>query len=427
MTRAGPEALLFVAGMHRSGTSALCAALRACGASFGEHLLAPMAGVNDDGFWEDADVVTANDALLSAAGGSWFAPGASACAGDWPVQALVEFQDRAREILERGFGAGSLWVVKDPRFCLTLPLWLQACEALGIATQVCAASRSPLEVAHSLQRRDGFPLGYGLRLDLAYRRALLAALPAGALQVAYPDLISDPLAVMHRLAASLPLAVDEAALAASVRRDLRHHKQDATDDCLSAAVISAEMLPALASAIDGAYPVAAMTAELLEGFVARGTELTALGASHSTGLATIAAKDVDIEALAAEHRQALATIAAKDADIEALAAEHREALATIAERDTQIAELDQRLQETGDYLGRALSTISERDEQIAELDRRLTEIGHLHSHALEVIVQKDAEIDALAAKIQAFYDLPVIGFALRAAQRARHRSRADSE
>ena len=45
--------LLFVVGMHRSGTSALCAALQGCGASFGDNLLAPMAGVNADGFWEE--------------------------------------------------------------------------------------------------------------------------------------------------------------------------------------------------------------------------------------------------------------------------------------------------------------------------------------------------------------------------------------
>lgn len=394
-----PLQLLFIAGMHRSGTSALCAALRACGASFGEHLLAPMAGVNDDGFWEDADVVAANDALLAAAGGAWFAPGAAACAGEWPGPAVLEFQQRARDILQRGFGAGPLWSVKDPRFCLTLPLWLQACEALGIPTRVCVASRSPLEVAHSLQRRDGFPVGYGLRLDLDYRRALIEALPADALQVAYPDLVNDPLAVMHRLAAALPLTIDEAALAASVRLDLRHHTQDATHGSMSAAVISAEMLPALASAIDGAYPVAATIAELVEGFVARGTELSALGESHSKALATIAAKDTDIEALAAEHRQALATI---------------------AERDTDIAGLDQRLQETGDYLGRALATITERDEQIADLDRRLAEIGALHSHALEVIAQKDGVIDEI-------HNLPVLGMAVKAARRARAKSRGDSE
>ena len=400
------QLLLFIAGMHRSGTSALCAALRACGASFGEHLLAPMAGVNDDGFWEDAEVVAANDELLAAAGGTWFAPCAAICAGDWPAQALLAFQRRASEILQRGFGAGALWAVKDPRFCLTLPLWLQACEGAGIATRVCVASRAPLEVAHSLQRRDGFPIGYGLRLDLAYRQALLPALPADALQVAYPELVADPAGVMQGLAAELPLAVDEAALAASVRRDLRHHSERASSDCLSSPKVSAETLPALASAIDAAYPAAGMTAELVAGFVARAAELTALGETHS---------------------QALATIAAKDADIEALAAEHRQALATIAERDTQIVELDQRLQETGDYLGRALATISERDEQIAELDRRLAEIGALHSHALEVIAEKDRVIQEVRGVIDEIYGLPVLGLAVKAARRARHRSKADSE
>lgn len=369
--------------MHRSGTSALCAALRACGASFGGQLLAPMAGVNDDGFWEDADVVAANDALISAAGGSWFAPGAAALGGDWPAQALADFQRRAEQVLQRGFGAGPLWVAKDPRFCLTLPLWMQACELMGITTRMCVASRSPLEVAHSLQRRDGFPVGYGLRLDLAYRRSLLAALPAGALQVAYPDLINDPVAVMHRLAQALPLVVEETGLAASVRRDLRHHEQGAIDGVLTTPLIAVDRLSDLAAAIDDAYPEAEMITDLAAGFVARGSQLTELGEDHSVALATIAARDVDIESLAAE----------KDAQIESLAAEHRQALATIAERDTQIAELDLRLQDTGDYLGRALATIIERDEQIKGLDSRLAEIGALHSHALEVVAERDRVID----------------------------------
>jgi hypothetical protein len=416
MTKPEPEVLLFVAGMHRSGTSALCAALRACGASFGGQLLAPMAGVNDDGFWEDADIVAANDALISAAGGRWFAPGTAALGGHWPAQALADFQRRAEQILQRGLGAGPLWVAKDPRFCMTLPLWLRACELRGISTRVCVASRSPLEVAHSLKRRDGFPVGYGLRLDLAYRRALLASLPAGALPVAYPDLINDTLAVMHRLAKALPLVVEETGLAVSVRRDLRHHEQGAIDGVLATPLIAADSLSDLAAAIDDAYPESEMITDLVAGFVARGSQLTELGEDHSVALATIAERDVDIESLAAE----------KDGQIESLAAEHRQALATIAERDTQIAELDRRLQDTGDYLGRALATISERDEQVAELDQRLTEIGNLHSHALEVIVEKDAEIHALAAKIQAFYDLPVIGFALRSAQRARSRSRRNA-
>ncbi|HEY7776066.1 MAG TPA: hypothetical protein VIC02_05945, partial [Kineobactrum sp.] len=141
--------LLFIVGMHRSGTSALCAALHACGASFGDNLLAPMAGVNDEGFWEDAEVVAINDALLASVGGSWYAPGELAIAGNWPEAAVALFAEQAAEILQRGFGNGSLQVVKDPRFCLTLPLWLDLCAEHGMAARVCTTFRSPLEVAES--------------------------------------------------------------------------------------------------------------------------------------------------------------------------------------------------------------------------------------------------------------------------------------
>lgn len=389
-----PPILLLVAGMHRSGTSALCAALHACGATFGERLLAPMAGVNADGFWEDADVVAANDALLGAVGASWYSLTQPCAAQGWPDEALAHFQEHARAILQRGFGPGAVRVVKDPRLCLTLPLWLQACASLGIHAQVCAAVRAPLEVAQSLQRRDGFPFAYGLRLDLAYRDALAAALPAGSLQVSYPELIEDAPQVLANLATRLPLQVNAERILSTVKRDLRHHQAPVTvaeADLLERAVIPAAELPALAACIEQRFPTGAMIAELVACFVARGAELTAIGEAHS---------------------QALATIAGKDGDINALAAEHGEALATIAERDQQITELDQRLQDTGGWLERALATISERDAQVSTLDGRLAEIGALHSHALEVIAEKDREITEIN-------NLPVLGLAVRAARRYR--------
>ncbi len=52
MRVSGSQSLLIVTGMHRSGTSALCAALAACGVSFGDRLIGAIAGVNDEGFWK---------------------------------------------------------------------------------------------------------------------------------------------------------------------------------------------------------------------------------------------------------------------------------------------------------------------------------------------------------------------------------------
>jgi hypothetical protein len=386
-----PPVLLFVVGMHRSGTSALCAALHACGATFGDRLLAPMAGVNDEGFWEDIDVVAANEALLAAAEMRWYAVSRSD-EYRWPEEALKCFQACAQAILQRGFGSGPVQVIKDPRLCITLPLWLHACADLGLNAQVCIASRAPLEVAQSLQRRDGFPLGYGLRLDLEYRRALDAATPPCSHTVSFPELLQDAPAVMSRLATQLPLQVGEGAVAAAVRRDLRHHSASGAvasgavasgavasgaPNLLEQPVIAASELTALASAIEQQFPVAALLSEWAEGFVARGTQLTDLGESHSR------------------------------------------ALATIAERDEQIADLDHRLQETGAWLERALATVEERDGQVAELDRRLAEIGDMHSHALQVIAGKDREITDKDSEIAEIYATPVVGRILRRVHRKR--------
>jgi hypothetical protein len=71
MTSTHPSLIHFVVGMHRSGTSALCAALAACGVSFGNRLLDAMAGVNDEGFWEDATVVSITEQLLALLDSRW--------------------------------------------------------------------------------------------------------------------------------------------------------------------------------------------------------------------------------------------------------------------------------------------------------------------------------------------------------------------
>ena len=191
MHASGNQSLLIVTGMHRSGTSALCAALAACGVSFGERLIEAMAGVNDEGFWEDARVVALNEQLLALTDSTWYAPAPGLAGIDWTQECFQDLRQQAAALLEAGFGESAWGAVKDPRFCLTLRFWLDVGNDLGLATRVCAIGRVPLEVARSLQRRDGFPPGYGLRLCSAYRGLLLAALPADALQVDYDALLAD--------------------------------------------------------------------------------------------------------------------------------------------------------------------------------------------------------------------------------------------
>ena len=378
MNAAESRHILFILGMHRSGTSALCAALQACGGSFGRSLLAPMDGVNDEGFWEDTDVVQLNERLLEQAGVCWYSATADVLEREWSGEAFSELRLVAREIMQRGFGDGPLEVVKDPRFCLTLPLWLAVAADLGIKTSACVMSRSPMEVARSLEKRDGFPPAYGLRLLQTYRRGISRFAPPDTLELNYPQLLADPCGVMGKLAQRLPLTVDEASLGAAVRGDLRHQLCNLERDQLSSPDLARDDIEAVDQAIAAKYPCEQALAEFAECVVSRGEQLTRIGTAHSNALATLAARDADITALSAEHRRALATLDERDSDIAGLSDQHRTALATL----------------------------DERDEQIREFDRRLAKLGEEHSHALQVVRERDAQLEYI-------YNLPGIGLVVR--------------
>ena len=344
--------LLLIAGMHRSGTSALCAALERCGVSFGSNLLSPMAGVNEDGFWEDADVVALNEQLLERLGGTWFAPPPGLGEVDWNSTTWSDLHGpAARTLLARGFGPAPLQALKDPRLCLTLPFWLAACSEQELPVTVCLVSRAPLEIARSLQKRDGFPPGYGLRLYASYRRLLAANAPPGSLHVTYEALLRDPSAVMLALSEALPLELPEDGLVGTVRRDLRHHEEQPGDPVLGEPDGRKIDQAALEAAIERDFPAVDLAPDLARCLVARGEQLTRLGG---------------------EHAVALATLNQRDADIDRLSALHREALATIDERDAQIREFDRRLAETGAHLALALDRL----QQIQRI-MSLPVIGHM--------------------------------------------------
>ena len=377
-----PSLIHLVVGMHRSGTSALCAALAACGVSFGNRLLGAMAGVNDEGFWEDAAVVAINEQLLALLDSSWYAPAPQLAQADWADARFNALREQAAGLLRGGFGAAPRQGVKDPRLCLTLPFWLSLCSELGIAARVCVISRAPLEVARSLQRRDGFPPGYGLRLLLDYRACIDRTAPADARYLRYDDLLQDSAAVMAGLGFELPGA---AGLAAAVRPDLRHQRAQEEGGLLTRADAGQLDLAALAREIEAAYPLEATLRDFARGLTARGLELERIGRAHATALSTLDERDGDIEALSAQHRKALATLDERDADIERLAAEHRLALATL----------------------------DERDQQIREFDRRLAQLGAEHSHALQVLRERDAELAWIKQRLERVSKIPGVGYLIR--------------
>jgi hypothetical protein len=313
-----PKVLLLIVGMHRSGTSAVCAALAASGVSFGAQLIDPMAGVNDEGFWENASVVALNEQLLALTQSTWFAPVANIANTDWESSVYDSLREQAASILKNGFGASSPQAVKDPRFCLTLPFWLACCEKLGISVGVCAVSRAPMEVAQSLERRDGFPLGYSLRLCLLYRACMQKFLPpAETFHVRYDDLLRDASSVIGNLAAKFQLTNLNREVATAVRVELRHQFADADParDWLGPTDCAEPDLEGLALDIDARYPVESTLRDFARRFTARGVELERIGQAHTLALATINERDQQIGQLGDEHSYALQVLRERDAEI----------------------------------------------------------------------------------------------------------------
>ena len=147
----GAQAIV-VAGMHRSGTSAFTRVLSLLGLELPRTLYPPRSG-NPLGFWESEPIVAAQDAFLETLGSTFRDTSA------WPESALASpaaraFQSQLVELLRSEYGDAPQFVLKDPRICRLMPLWLGALEEIGATPHIVLPLRNPLEVAASLRGRD---------------------------------------------------------------------------------------------------------------------------------------------------------------------------------------------------------------------------------------------------------------------------------
>ena len=155
-----------ILGMHRSGTSSVAGALTLLGAAAPKTLMAAAAD-NPKGFFESRLVGELNDSILHAAGSSWddwrrFEPDAL------QPEAVTAFREQIRTTLQHEFGYDALVVLKDPRLCRIYPIWETVLAEEGYQAEFVLPIRSPLEVARSLNRRNGMPIATGLLLWLRH-------------------------------------------------------------------------------------------------------------------------------------------------------------------------------------------------------------------------------------------------------------------
>jgi GT2 family glycosyltransferase/glycosyltransferase involved in cell wall biosynthesis len=186
---------IIVLAMHRSGTSAVARLLNMMGAYVGaEGTTTGANSENPKGFWERRDVRDVNDGLLFAANADWHRVGRFEI-GDIPEEKRQAYETEARRIVLE-LEAHRPWVVKEPRFCLLLPFWLDLLESPVIVH----VQRSPIQIAQSLQRRNGFPLHVGLALWERYTfDALRYSKDTPGIVVQHQDVIADPVAVVKKM------------------------------------------------------------------------------------------------------------------------------------------------------------------------------------------------------------------------------------
>lgn len=190
-----PQHLIFVLGMHRSGTSALSGMLVKAGYEAPRDLM-PASEANPLGYWESLELMEINNRFLGRLHSHWssvdplpYGWTTSAAAAEWRSELLIA--------LGGIFGNSANAVIKDPRFCVLMPglePWLQA-SLLRISFLLPV--RHPLEVAASLQKSEQTPIEQGLRLWLSH------TLTAEAASRGYPRLVVDFQRLLNQPAAML--------------------------------------------------------------------------------------------------------------------------------------------------------------------------------------------------------------------------------
>ena len=153
-----PPLGVLVLGMHRSGTSLLAGLLvEGFGYTVGGPLLRA-SGENSKGYYEKRDVVLENMHLLEQQGAHW-----NKAVEKYNASIPLVLGDKGKKALRFMEDLGNApWLLKDPRFCITLPTW-------HIQPAIVFTYRHPMQVASSLEERF-LTLERGLELWIIYNK-----------------------------------------------------------------------------------------------------------------------------------------------------------------------------------------------------------------------------------------------------------------
>jgi hypothetical protein len=189
---------VMVVGMHRSGTSAVTRVINLLGVPLGRADDVYSAEDNPSGHWESRELCALDTVILNVFGG--FDIAMPPMPRSWLQSRRAA---RLRPVMRATFNnvyQEERWLWKDPRLCLTLPLWRQVLNDFCVVFVV----RDAGPVVRSLHRREGFPPFYCYALWEVYnRRAAAAASGLPVVRVDFDSMLEDPLSHVKLLAEGL--------------------------------------------------------------------------------------------------------------------------------------------------------------------------------------------------------------------------------
>lgn len=197
---------IFIVGYYRSGTSALSGALQRTGVKFyneadpNEH--------NPLGFYEIPELIEFDANLFSHLGVDW--PDVRGLPDGWEDRTdVAPFATQLEEILRRRFlPEDSLWGLKHPHLCRTLPLYEKVARRAGHTPHVIHIFRDPWIAASSQCYKNGLSRAHALLLWLTYAtNAERQARHLPRTWLTYHDLLAEPAQQLQRIGAELGLTL----------------------------------------------------------------------------------------------------------------------------------------------------------------------------------------------------------------------------
>ncbi|RDY68822.1 hypothetical protein DX912_04835 [Lysobacter soli] len=406
---------LIVLGMHRSGTSVLARLLNLMGAYFGPEGASTGANSeNPKGFWERRDVRNLNDAVLHSVDCDWNRIARFDVAA-LPPEVVARFGKHASQLILE-LDAHRPWLLKEPRLCLLLPLWRKFLEA-----PVCVhIYRNPVEVASSLQRRNGIPIEVGLLLWERYvRSALQASADLPRVVVSHRHLMEDPDQAAAKLLDDLKSAGVQGLrlpatreLSAFVeeklyreresRGDLKKYKNAPQLELFEAVLANGNIPREGREGGEGEHMLAAYEA----GLPPVTTPAAAVSEKSDDLHRRLALKEQELQfvkdqcirhQMDVEHRDRL--LASHELDRQALREAVSQGLASIATREARLARAEYDLASLQDVLSRMQDEAGCRDRNMSSLEARNLELQGVNEE-LHARVVRHAETDERVAQLE---------------------------